>query len=580
MNNLGVRLAVVTGVVLLVGFGFTLTRSIVLYPPPGMFDVFKWHWILNDAIVGMIDLAAPLFATAVILTFSLFVARQEFSSRRSGLRFSEIIRPCIVAIVVFAGVYTVTLGTAFPAAARRRDDAVATSRMIRELWRVGRESYARQEYSIAIRDLELFLMFMPPDQEQHEMAVSARSFIDDARRRIELDPAGDTPTEPTRYARNLRNLTAADLVAQASEYMARRDLFSAHYYADLALREDPTNAEAIRIKTRARAGILSPESRPREQLERERFEKKRAAFTALQNGDPITAYYGFRELIDDSPRDPDIERYLDEAVDRIYNDLSFFIDEVDGVVGFPGQTNVVFLASVDPPVFVSAAKIIIAPRGTYLVRVEVMGLAADGLPVYHYSSEYGKLVGDHVFLDAIDRDNPDRRYAPRYHMANARPELDRMVRIPSPSPGFSPHRTMALISAASGDLAAAPIQDLIKMREFLPTVGLAAAPIELELLTRFASPFTLVTFGVFALAVGWSLRARYIARPPIPTILLLPVIPFVLTIVYHAYVHAFRIAATTALVAGGFTVAIVLVVLVAAAALFGGLLAVALSATR
>lgn len=155
-----------------------------------------------------------------------------------------------------------------------------------------------------------------------------------------------------------------------------------------------------------------------------------------------------------------------------------------------------------------------------------------------------------------------------------------MVRIPTQGPELSPYRAMALISAASGDLAAAPIQDLIQMRTYLPTVAIAAAPIEMELLMRFASPFTLVTFGVFALATGWSLRARYIVRPPIPTILLLPVIPIVLSIVYQAYVYAFRIAATTALVAGGFTVAIVLVTLVAAAALFGGLLAVGVSAAR
>ena len=580
MNNLGVRLATVIGVVLLVGFGFTFTRAIVFYPPPGMFDVFKWHWIVNDAVVGLIDLAAPLFATAVILTFSLFVARQEFSSGRSGLRFSEITRPCIVAIVVFAGAYTVVLGTALPAAARRRDDAVATSRMIRELWRVGRASYARQEYATAIRDLELFLMFMPPNQERHEMAVSARSFIEDARRRVDRDPFVATAAAPTRSAHDLLNLTTADLVATASDFFTHRDFFSAHYYAELALSESPTHAEALRIKTRAHDEILSPDSRPLEQLERERFEKKRAAFTALQNDDPITAYYGFRELMDEAARDPDVERYLDEAIDRIFNDLSFFIDEVEGVVGFPGRTNVVFLSSAEPPVFVSAAKVIIAPRGTYLVRVEVMGLADDASPAYHFSSEYGKLVGDHVFLEAIDRDDPNRRYVPYHHIPDGRPEIDRMVRIPTQGPELSPYRAMALISAASGDLAAAPIQDLIQMRTYLPTVAIAAAPIEMELLMRFASPFTLVTFGVFALATGWSLRARYIVRPPIPTILLLPVIPIVLSIVYQAYVYAFRIAATTALVAGGFTVAIVLVTLVAAAALFGGLLAVGVSAAR
>jgi uncharacterized membrane protein len=81
---------------------------------------------------------------------------------------------------------------------------------------------------------------------------------------------------------------------------------------------------------------------------------------------------------------------------------------------------------------------------------------------------------------------------------------------------------------------------------------------------RLVLPFSFVILSFFAISAGWTWRKRYISRPPVLALLLVPLIPFaiaVLTAIYH-YFHRTIIGAV--LLAADFTPTLIVVLLLQA----------------
>ncbi len=125
-----------------------------------------------------------------------------------------------------------------------------------------------------------------------------------------------------------------ELLEKSKVEAEQKNWVNAHYWAALAVKgcsENDTNrVEAINAANYAWNQLSNPYGIDN-QAERELYARKRAGYTALNDGDNLKAYYIFKALEEDQElqgRDPDIERYLNIARERVLNSY-FFIDETE-----------------------------------------------------------------------------------------------------------------------------------------------------------------------------------------------------------------------------------------------------------
>ena len=82
----------------------------------------------------------------------------------------------------------------------------------------------------------------------------------------------------------------------------------------------------------------------------------------------------------------------------------------------------------------------------------------------------------------------------------------------------------------------------------------------MELLMRLAHPLLFLVLSLLAVSFGWTYRARYLGRPPLITYILIPLLPFLASLVTTLVVHAHRILLGFFLIALGFTSALALLI--------------------
>jgi len=486
--------------------------SIWQLPAGSLIAPMRGGWLLNDVVIRLIDILVPVSMTVFGLVFSLLINPAQLGSSAAG--FFRLAQNVLVLIIIATVVYAALLGILRPFAVSGREQALADSTIARELLERARTQADDENYAQALHSYGSYLAFDPDNERVMSERQSARAAM---RSRDAETDAGDE--ESFQSAPTLSGLNIGELIRQAQRFLSEEDYFSAHYYASRALDLDPDAPQAQQITARAREELQRPTPSEEEEEAAEVFRRKRDGYLALyEQNDPIRAYYVFKRLRDEQPRDPDVERFYSEALQRVQQ-VSFFIDDAQENVDLPGSHNLLFRIRGAEGIIthVWIDKAVLATGGTYMYGIEAISVE-EGTPRYHFTANYGKLVGSVINMRGIDRDAPQRREVPRYYQGTRPNGEEVLLQIP-----MEPE-TFFRASYAEIGFDKAGLVDLLEMRSSYEAMGHSTAPVYRELLNRLIMPFAFAVLSLISVALGWKWRSRALTRPLLGVIMAAPVL--------------------------------------------------------
>lgn len=500
---------------LLIAVAVSIAVSFWQMPEGALIDPLRGMWLMHDILIRVIDILIPLTMAVLAVVFSLLLNPADLSASPGGMpSFFRLARQVLVLIIVGTVVYAIVLGVLRPVAVDRRQNAVADSQIAQDLLDRARAREVQEEHRDAARSYEAYLILDPGNQ-------AIISELDAARAAMRTLEGQDTQpvAEDFTPLDSVTGLSVGRLITRARKFLEEEEYFSAHYYAGRALDIDADSPQARQIAARARQALQSQTPSEEEEADASFFKRKRDGYMALyEDDDPITAYYVFKSLREDRPRDPDVQRYYQEALDAV-QEVSFFIDDAQENVDIPGRYNVMarYRDEGDSTTHLWVDKIVMGTGGAYFYGIEALS-TRDGERLYHFAAEYGKMVGEVLNMRGIDRDVAQRRKTPQYFHGSRPAEEMALLRIP-----VSIDALMRASYADSG-MKKAGVLELLDMRQSFTALGHRVEPVYRELLDRLIMPFTFVILSILAVALGWQWRSRSLSRPSVVVVAMAPLV--------------------------------------------------------
>jgi len=527
-------------------FFFFFIQGLVDFQSKEVLQAYYWRWIWNRAALDFIQAMIPVQCTAILVGYSVVPAagrRRSIPATGNGLApFYRLVSSSLVAFLLLTLVFAALTEGVRPLLNAGRDTILYQTQLARGFYANYEAAYGRGELADAKYYLDSYRKLAPSDP-------SARDKSDQLIIQIEQQRPRSAPVA-TAQERPVGNVSVDQLIGLAHEYLRRQDFASARYYATLASAVAPANREAALVASRALAGLSRITPNQADLEKGYYFAIKSKGREALEGGDPKTAYYIFKSLAASHPDDPDVVTYLKRSTEQLAQ-FSFFRDEVDRTVPFPGVRDVVFInrRDGDSREILYIKKMVALPEGTYFEGIEAMRFAPGGSVIYHLVAPYGKLMGSKINMDCIGRDKAVS-YLPTLlsgSLAGSSP-----YEIPLETPAAN----LALFGTEGTDLTHVALPELWHAGGLLQQFGYLKAPVQIEILRRILSPFGMLILSIAAIGFGWSLRAP-IGRPRKAAYLFVPFLPFVVYLITEIYFFASKLFFGFALIAFGQGVALI-----------------------
>jgi tetratricopeptide (TPR) repeat protein len=526
-------------------FGIFYLVSALRFTSELVLPSLRWTYALDRAFVLFMSYLLPVHAAAIAVAASLGGSQQSQAPGAPARPFNRIAASSIVTFLVLSIVYTLTYEITYPAARHRLVDLQYTTGLARQIRTQSETAERSRDYRASLGLVNRYLTIDPGNREMRDRKVSLESL---AARQAE-------PPAPREAAgAGGASLDAQALVERARYYFDRQDWFSAHYYARKANLLDPRRTDALRLAAEA-SEKLDEAATPGHDKDVEGasvFEQKRLAYLLLSAGDYVQAYYSFVKLAALYPRDRDVVTYLQKASEEV-GKVSFFLDEAQRVEPLPGPERILFLNRLNPDGMeaVAISRMVRAREGTYFLGIEAVRYDAGGRVAWHFSAPYGKLENGTILMRCIDRKNPAVQFVPLY-LQGARSAQERNILAVQPS-----EDEMQLLSTARDALADAGPVELWRMRDSVGSLGLSRGSITVELVMKLVMPFAFLILSLFALSFGWAFRLRSPGRLSGLSVVLIPLVPLVLSVLTLLYVYAHRVVLGFAVLAFGFSTALI-----------------------
>jgi hypothetical protein len=568
MKNLGRKLFLLILLFNLLAYFALIIYGLLDFPAETVLKVYLWPWTISNALAGMTDTFIPVTVTAVLLGFSFFFVPRD--KRSGGLSFSTVVSSSVALFLFLVAVYTVLAEGIAPGARVRAEEMKGNSSFAEGSLEEAERLAARGEYGDALLYFDYYISIDPQNDE-------VRDLREEAAAALELDEGDEESEEEPGRGGRLLDQNAGDLIQAAREFLARRDYYSAHYYATIASKLDPARDDAKRIASEAWNRISEAEFSREASAMGDLYSRKKAAYEELNRGNVVRAYYLFRDLAEEYPMDPDVRTFGREALDRLKRE-SFFIDELEHANQIPGRHRVFFVNRRDENLreLVYFERMVPLGRLAYVYGVEIMGISPSGKPLYHLATPAGKIMegsdGGILMLKSVDREREGVVYAPEFYTGEANFSTANILKIIPPIqilPGFS---------LTESSLRLQRINELLALRPGYALRGFHAGALEIELVMRLMRPFGLLIFCYLSIALGWMLRLRGPRRWY--HLLLLPVVPMVIFLAADLYLYGSRLIYLYFVLQAGFLLTIIFMVLIQALLLGASLILVAGQSTH
>jgi len=497
-------------------------------------------WRLIRSLLDFLGLFPALALSALIIPFGFkIIAREKFTPFSKN--FLSSIRMSIITAIAAAAVYCALFFLVLPLARNYETNLRYQGR----LYRLARE---RAEEFAGIYDWIDAAQFvavcesiwpMGPEISKLKTRTEIETEIEWITPEVNPDPKAETSYgsgEP-------QPVDATEALALAETALAEERYFDAHWLATLGGRlARPGSIEessATRLAGRAWSGVNSLAPNAIETKAYSIYKLKRDGYEALVAEEWIRSYYIFRELIELSPGDPDVSKYLALSENEVKT-AAFFIDEIEMSLGTI-LTGAVFSFPLNRGRLVMRiSSLSTFPDSAYGIDVEILAFNSEGNPLWGIKAPYTKMLpltsalldgipdspsSVSVLMRALDRTDSSKHWEPESQgMGQSAPAGVQM-------PLSISWDNFLLLSKVRRGLSGLSIADLRLASLNLGTYGYQRQVFEAELLRRFAEPLFLLPLGFFAIIIGWRFRALKRAR--YMGILMLGILPVVLNGVVH-----------------------------------------------
>ena len=520
--------------------------AIVTFSATSVLPSLRWEYAVNRAFVLFMDYLLPIHAAAVAVAASLSFDGGAARPVGPARPFSRIVSSTLVAFLFLTAVYTALAEGVAPAARKRLSDMQYLSKVAGEYKKRAAAAMQAGDYVTAGDAFSRYLDVDPGNKQMAELQLEASS-------RAARQGAPVPEKVPAGSSANVDQGEAQALVEKARFYMTQKDWFSAHYYAQAAVTQDPRRVDALAIASEAGNRLAGDTRLQADRKTAELFQRKKDALEKLESGDALGAYYSFVVLAAEQPKDPDIANYLGEAAAAVRK-AAFFLDEAQKIETLPGTQGILFLNRFDAESTeaVSVGKMVEIPGGdAFFFDIEAVHYDTAGTVAWHFTAPFGRRDGDSILMHAMDRRNPAVQLLPLY-IEGTRPAPDRFLLRLTPS-----LEELRALSSSRTALAGMSIGEMWRLRGRLGSYGLARQSISVEMTMRLVMPFAFLILSILCTAMGWSMRVRGGGRLPAIGIVLMPLLPVVLALMSLLYLHAHRVIVGFTVIAFGLTVAFI-----------------------
>ncbi|MDR2588498.1 MAG: hypothetical protein LBC67_03640 [Spirochaetales bacterium] len=495
-----------------------------LAAPPIRIGALRVDWILGNTLVVFTRELAPVHLSAVIFSFSLFFTLEGSLFKASFLRK---IRFFIVTLFIQLFLYAALLEGGLPLALRMRDGAAEKVALSDDLRTKAQGAAVRGQYGDARRYYQYALSVFPEDGElKREMDNAEKASLFSK-------PSASAPK--TQEEERFLEMSFDEFYRRARNAFDREDYISAEYYANLALRMNLSHPGLKRLAAESREKISQMRLTKEARAEMDFFRRKEQGVEIMQEGEPIAAYRYFLALSAERPEDTDIRHYLKLSYEELTR-ASFLLSEIPLTAlslaagsSLGGDILFVNRETADFREFIHIRRIIQADA-YYALDVEGLGMAEDGSVAYQFSAPYGKFIEDELLMRCFTDDGKEE-VAPIYFTGES-PDVSR-YQIPLEA---SPE-TLSLLSEDNAGLDTIPLPSLLSLASAAPFLGVSHHSVYMVFFSRILLPFSFFILSFFAAAYGLRYKSRYPAAPPLPYFFFLPLLPFVVIILYHTYLY-------------------------------------------
>ena len=512
-------------------FLFFFIRAALSFPSVDFLPKYLWSWVFSKSFLSFNSYFLAIHLTGTLCFYSLvFSFRKNEGMPPIPSFFHSIATSAILILLILTFVFVLTSEWVKPKVLRSVGEMKYNTELARGFFDEAQTHKDNKQYAKAREAVENYLRIDPESIKAQKLKRDLIELQSDKALEEELNKP--VPEEEIKRA---GGFTSTELIEKAQDYFTARDYSTAHYYANLALALDPGNGEAKTILAKALQRLSSSNLDSEDEARSRLFQEKKKGYDALQRENILEAYYIFKTLRETYPEDPDIEKFFALTKERL-GDISFFIDEIEGLLHLPGYRNILFVNEKNDNYteLVSIGKLHILDAGIYLEEIEVIRLSSSYKILFHFTAPYGKIIGNLINMHAVDRSDPGGNLEPVYLTGN-RPENIRHL-LPL---GVSAD-SLRYFSSENEDLEAVWLPELWQLKELAPIYGYRGEPYHIEFMLRIVLLFSFFVLSLFAMAAGWSLRPAW-GKPPIISLIFLPLFPFILKLLTGVYLQGNRL---------------------------------------
>ena len=551
----------------LLGYLFFFLFQLQQYPKESLLYFYKVPWIFEEALRMLIEHFPVLAISAVLLAFATVPETQAELIGGTGIISSSISRT-IILFLIFTLLYSILSIGLLPVLYEHRHNRLYQSRLARSYLQQAEAAEQQDELEAAYL---LYRDYLDIDEDNRAIKdkvnyLEGQVSLQEAEEQQQVRE--EEPRETLRHD-NYRDMSANELVTQARQALEKDDPFTAHYMALLAQRvaerENVTREDAKRLAAKAWEQIASLEPSREEQRAHQIYSRKLSGYQALTRQQPIKAYYIFKRLIEENPGDPDVKEYYQRSRQQA-EQVSYFIDEAELLKSNPGTRKIVYLDNEGELLFIE--KLVIENGQIWAYGIELLEFSAEGMQE-HISAPYGKLSGDSIILQGIDRQREGRSIQPTVLSASEEDYLRTSIRITPSIP------QLLRLSREQAFLNRLTLPDLLALQPVISEYGYPSYQFGVLTLMRILEPFLFLIFAIFAIAFGWHTRIHTGGFPWI-ILVLAPLLPFVIDQLVILYEYLHRLLLTAVVLEFGFVSGIVGLLVLEGILLFLALFSLAL----
>lgn len=244
----------------------------------------------------------------------------------------------------------------------------------------------------------------------------------------------------------------------------------------------------------------------------------------------LEAYYGFRELREENPGDPEVLRYWELSQANLAGQI-LFRQDMEVLFSIPGSERLVFRNRTEPLEIVRIGKLLDTSQGVYLRDFEFLRMDGSGKVLLHWTAPYGKWDERGIDFRVWEKDSPVPRF-PQILTETPGHEFNPGGSVDPPL--FQPRVTvqdLAVVNAARPRPQTLGTMDLLVHGQAIEALGYNSRLVQTEFVVRIGSPFLFFVAFFLVFSLAWVQRARTPART---WWFLVPLLPFVVQFVVHS----------------------------------------------